>query len=262
MSDPEMKDEKILDESTSTDEVQPDTPSFAMLRTLAGIAMMSGLLVVMVYEITKPIIAENKRIAIEKAISVIIADVSSKKDYSLGPEGLVALTADSKEVAEGSEKIYAAYDNQGELRGIALEAAATGYQDVIRILYGYDPGCECVTGIKVLKMAETPGLGDKIAFDPEFLKNFIALDAKLNETGDALINEIVTVKAGTKTEEWQIDAISGATISSNAIGKMINQSAQKMLPLIKTNLDELSKPVPVKNEATADAATTEADTTE
>jgi len=263
MSDPEMKDEKILDESASPDEVQPETPSFAMLRTLAGIAMMSGLLVVMVYEITKPIIAENKRIAIEKAISVIISDVSSKKDYSLGPEGLVALTADTKEIAKGSEKIYAAYNDKGELQGIALEAAATGYQDVIRILYGYNPDCECVTGIKVLKMAETPGLGDKIAFDPEFLKNFVALDAKLNESGDALLNEIVTVKAGTKTEEWQIDAISGATISSNAIGKMINQSSQKMLPLIKKNLDELSKPIPVTIETTTtEAATTEADTTE
>ncbi len=95
-------------------------------------------------------------------------------------------------------------------------------------------------------------------FDPEFLKNFVALDAKLNENGDALINEIVTVKAGTKTEEWQIDAISGATISSNAIGKMINQSAQKMLPLIKSNLDELQKPIPVIIEP----ATTEPDSTE
>ncbi len=258
MNDPEMKQQQVLDESASSVEAQPETPSFAMLRTLAGIAMMSGLLVVMVYEITKPIIAENKRIAIEKAISVIISDVSSKRDYSLGSSGLELLSADTKEIAKGSEKIYAAYGPQGELQGIALEAAATGYQDVIRILYGYDPECECVTGIKVLKMAETPGLGDKIAFDPEFLKNFIALDAKLNNTGDALVNEIVTVKSGTKTEEWQIDAISGATISSNAIGKMINQSSQKMLPLIKKHLDELQIPVPVIAEpATTEPATTE-----
>jgi len=256
MSDPEMNNEQPLDEAAATPEVQPDTPSFAMLRTLAGIAMMSGLLVVMVYEITKPIIAENKRIAIEKAISVIISDVKSKKDYILGVEGLEVLTEDTKEIAKGSEKIYAAYNSEGQLQGIALEA--TGYQDVIRILYGYDPQCECVTGIKVLKMAETPGLGDKIAFDPEFLKNFVALDAKLNESGDALVNEIVTVKAGTKTEEWQIDAISGATISSVAIGKMINQSSQKMLPLIRKHLEVLQEPIPVTPEpVTTEPATTE-----
>ncbi|MCP4089729.1 MAG: hypothetical protein GY746_08035, partial [Gammaproteobacteria bacterium] len=46
MSDPEMKEDTILDESEASAEVQPNTPSFAMLRTLAGIAMMSGLLVV------------------------------------------------------------------------------------------------------------------------------------------------------------------------------------------------------------------------
>jgi len=257
MSDPEMNQVTALDESASAPEVQPDTPSFAMLRTLAGIAMMSGLLVVMVYEVTKPIIAENKRIAIEKAISVVLSDVNSKRDYSLGNSGLELLSADAREIAKGSEKIYAAYGSQGELQGIALEAAATGYQDVIRILYGYDPECECVTGIKVLKMTETPGLGDKIAFDPEFLKNFVALDAKLNDNGDALINKIVTVKSGTKTEAWQIDAISGATISSNAIGKMINQSSQKMLPLIKKHLDELQEPVPVTTEPATDPSKTE-----
>ncbi|RTR38946.1 FMN-binding protein [Shewanella canadensis] len=229
-------------ETLVPEERQPDTPSFAMIRTLAGIAMLSGFLVVLVYQITKPIIAENKRIAIEKAISVVLSDVSSKRDYFLGEEGLILLDADQKESSLEGEKIYAAYDDKDELRGIALEAAATGYQDVIRILYGYDPSCQCVTGIKVLKMAETPGLGDKIAFDAEFLKNFKALDARLNANLDAIQNEIVTVKHGAKTEPWQIDAISGATISSKAIGKMINQSGQKVIPLINKHLNELKHP--------------------
>lgn len=226
--------------------IQPDTPSFAMLRTLAGISMLSGLLVVMVYEITKPIIAENKRIAIEKAISVVVPNVSSKRDFILGEKGLVLFDPEQKGASEG-ELIYAAYNEKDELQGIALEAAATGYQDIIRILYGYDPVCQCVTGIKILKMAETPGLGDKIAFDPTFLENFTKLDASLNDTKDALQNAIVTVKNGRKTERWQIDAISGATISSKAIGKMINQSAQKIMPLINAHLDELKKPETVNN---------------
>ena len=225
---------------------QPETPSLAMIRILAGIAMLSGFLVVLVYQITKPIIAENKRIAVEKAISVVLSDVSFKREYFLGEEGLILLDTTQKEPSFKGDKIYASYNEKGELRGIALEAAATGYQDVIRILYGYDPSCQCVTGIKVLKMAETPGLGDKIAFDTEFLKNFIALDAKLNANLDALQNEIVTVKHGTRTEPWQIDAISGATISSKAIGKMINQSGQKIIPLINKYLNKLKNPEGIK----------------
>ena len=164
-------------------ELQPRTPSFAMLRTLGGVAMLAGFLVVMVYQWTKPIIDENKRIAIEKAVFRVVPNAVSRTDYRLGPAGLFKV---EEGASDEGETIYAAYDGQGKLRGVALEAAATGYQDVIRILYGYDPGCECVTGIKVLKMAETPGLGDKIAFDPEFLKNFDALDARLNADGTAL----------------------------------------------------------------------------
>lgn len=221
--------------SVEQGQIQPQTPSFAMLRTLGGIAMLSGLLVVLVYQYTQPIIEENKRIAIEQAISRVIPGVASKRDFVLGPEGLFA--ADAPDAA--GEKIYAAYNAKGELKGVALEAAATGYQDVIRILYGYNQDCQCITGIKVLKMAETPGLGDKIASDPDFLKNFEALDARLNEQKSALENAIVTVKHGAKREQWEIDSISGATISSKAVGRMIDASGQRMFPLIIKHLEEL-----------------------
>ena len=43
----------------------PPTPSAAMLRTLGLVAAISGFLVVLVYQFTLPIIAENQRIAIE-----------------------------------------------------------------------------------------------------------------------------------------------------------------------------------------------------
>ncbi|OQX35184.1 MAG: hypothetical protein B0D84_02690 [Candidatus Sedimenticola endophacoides] len=165
----------------------------------------------------------------------VVPGAASRKDFVLGAEGLLP----AAEAQAGGETIYAAYDAQGALLGVAMEAAATGYQDVIRILYGYNPACECVTGIKVLKMAETPGLGDKIAFDPEFLKNFEALDARLAPGRDGLLNEIVAVKHGNKTAPWQVDSISGATISSKAIARMINQSGQRMFPLIMRHLDRL-----------------------
>ena len=222
--------------STDQAQVQPQTPSFAMLRTLGGIAMLSGLLVVLVFQFTKPIIEENKRIAIEKAVSHVIPGAVSKKDFILSADGLFPVGDNSTPTGE---KVYAGYGANGELKGVALEAAATGYQDVIRILYGYNQDCQCVTGIKVLKMAETPGLGDKIAFDPDFLKNFEALDARLNSQKSGLENAIVTVKSGTKREQWQIDSISGATISSKAIGRMINESGQRMFPLIIKHLDSL-----------------------
>lgn len=216
----------------------PQTASTRMLLTLGGISMLAGFLVVMVFQFTAPIIAENQRIAIQKAVFEVVPRARQQRDFLLEDSGGLLAAGDSIEGATG-ERIYAAYDEEGKLAGIALKAEATGYQDVIRILYGYDPDCQCITGIRVLKMAETPGLGDKIATDPGFLANFDGLEATLNAAGDALANAIVTVKHGEKTSPWQIDAISGATISSKAIGRMINDSGQRLFPLIQLHLDKL-----------------------
>ncbi len=102
----------------------------------------------------------------------------------------------------------------------------------------YDPGCQCIVGSKVLKSNETPGFGDKLDFDPEFLKNFHALEARLNAEGSALANAIVTVKHGAKTEPWQIDAITGATISSTAMGRAANAAAQRAVPAIQRAIQQ------------------------
>jgi len=205
-----------------------------MLRTLAAIAMLSGLVVVLVYQWTKPIIDENQRIATEKAVFQVVQGAVNRRDFLLSSKGAQPADADG---AEG-EKVYAAYDAEGRLKGIAMPAAAQGYQDVVKLLYGYDPACQCIRGIKVLKMTETPGLGDKITTDPGFLANFEALDAKPAGDGQGLANAIVTVKHGTKKDPWEIDAISGATVTSKAVGKALNQSAQVLAPLVQKHLRE------------------------
>ena len=46
--------------------------------------------------------------------------------------------------------------------GSPIEAQGMGYQDVIRVLYGYSFADEAIIGIQVLESQETPGLGDRI----------------------------------------------------------------------------------------------------
>ena len=209
------------------------TPGFRMVRSLGGIAMLSGLLVVLVYQWTKPFIDENQRIAIESAVFQVVPGATQRIDVVLGEAGMVAQ-------GEGNgETVYAAFGKDGELRGLALATGAQGYQDIVSLLYGYDPACQCVRGIKILKMTETPGLGDKVAFDPAFLENFVALDARLNSAGDALANPIKAVKHGHKQHPWEVDAISGATISSVAVANAIQRSMQRMAPLIQSHLAAL-----------------------
>ncbi|MDH5632164.1 MAG: RnfABCDGE type electron transport complex subunit G [Gammaproteobacteria bacterium] len=209
-----------------------------LVLVLGSIAMLSGLLVVTTVELTAERIAENKRHAIEKAVFQVIPGAQSRRDFSV-IDKTVSIAAENNNAAA---TIYAGYDESGQLKGIAAEAVAVGYQDKIHVLYGYSPDCQCITGIRVLKMAETPGLGDKINTDPAFLENFRALDAQLNDSADALRNAIVTVKHGRKRNAWQIDAISGATISSNAVGHMLNNSAQTLLPVLMPQLDKLREP--------------------
>ena len=53
---------------------------------------------------------------------------------------------------------------------------------------------------------------------------------RLKDDLSALANEVKVVKHGAKTQAWQIDAISGATVTSRAVGKGINDAAQLLLP--------------------------------
>ena len=217
----------------------PRTPGFRMIRTLGAIAMLSGLLVVLVYQFTKPIIAENQRIAIEQAVFKVVPGATRRIDLVLSEQGVSLPGA----AVENGVPIYVAFDDRGNLKGVAMAAGAQGYQDIVKLLYGYDLDCQCVRGIKILKMTETPGLGDKIAFDPAFLKNFDALDAKLDPSGKALANPIEAVKAGSKQNAWEVDAISGATISSVAVARALNNSMQHMAPLIQRYREQLAEGV-------------------
>ena len=214
----------------------PQLPkSRKLIITLAGIAMMSGLLVVLTFQLTLPRITQNRKNALEKAIFTVLPDAVARTNYLLDESGLAELP--DEDFAKAN--VFAGYDSNGKLSGLAMEASARGYQDVVKILYGYSPETECVVGFTVLESRETPGLGDKVETDFEFLLNFECLDARLTPDGSAVANPIHTVKNGKKTDDWQIDAISGATITSNAIGKALESSTTEMLPLLAKNKSSL-----------------------
>ncbi|MBF0219514.1 MAG: FMN-binding protein [Gammaproteobacteria bacterium] len=217
-----------------TEHPTPPFNSAAMIRSLTLIATLSGLLVVLVVEWTRPMISENQRLAVEHAIFSVIPEAVSWQPISLDENAVIS----AGKVA-GSTLLYAGFNATGELAGVATESSAQGYADAIRILYGYNPACDCITGIKVLKSAETPGLGDKIFTDAAFVANFNALDVRLNESASALANPITTVMHGKKSHPWEIDAISGATISSRAIGRALQTSASKVVPALSGQRDKL-----------------------
>ena len=231
----------MTDTEQSRQAAAKKTTSLAMVVTLGLVAMVSGLLVVITWQLTLEPIKENKRIMIEKAIFQVIPDAQYRQTYTLSNNKLIADEQD-----EGLP-FYAAFDKTGQLKGIAIASAAQGYAGMVSLLYGYDPQCECIRGFSIIKMAETPGLGDKILTDENFLANFNALDAQLNDEKTALKNPIIPVKHGSKKNAWEIDAISGATITSKAVAKAINQSAQIILPKLQPYISQLQFVLPEKS---------------
>lgn len=216
----------------------PSMPKSSKLITaLALIAMMSGLLVALTFQITAPRIALNKQKALERAIFAVLPEATSAANFLLQDGELTQLTAEEFSQAN----VFAGYNKNGELVGVAMEASARGYQDVVRILYAYNPNEQCILGFTVLQSSETPGIGDKVETDAAFLDNFDCLDASLTPELSSLANQIVTVKNGKKVNAWEIDGISGATITSTAIGNALNQSANAMLPDLIKNQSLLEK---------------------
>ena len=216
--------------------LQPATPSGAMIRTLGLLAAICGVLIVSAYQITLEPVAANKKIALERAVFQVIPGAASVKEFVVSSAGLEPAGAN---LPAGGVKVYAAYDQAGALKGIAAEGAGKGYADTVRVMFAYDPAKQAITGIGVVSMRETPGIGDKIITDVAFLKNFTALDVSLAADMKALAHAVKVVKHGSKQNPWEIDAIAGATVTSKAVGKGINDSAQKLLPLLVPHLDKL-----------------------
>ncbi len=210
------------------------TPTWPMYRTLVGVGMFCGLLIAITFQGTRPVIEKNRAEALQRAVFAVLPSATRSATFLVTPDGDFVPDTDAP-----GERVYAGYDDAGELVGVAVETAGMGYADVITVLYGYAPQQEAIVGIRVLTTKETPGLGDKIETDPGFLENFVALDVSLDETGAALRNPIENVKQGEKSDPWQIDGITGATISSVAIGDMLAASSARWVPAISARLDQL-----------------------
>jgi len=214
------------------------TTATSLVKTLGIVSTVCGLIIVAAYQGTYDAAAANRRLALERTVFRVVPAAKSMSEWQATPQGIRPAGG---EAVAGAVKFYAAYDAEGVLAGIAAEGAAKGYADAVRILYGYSPACRCITGFGLVASKETPGIGDKIVTDKAFLENFKALDVKLNAELSALANEVKAVKHGSKAKAWEIDAIAGATVTSRAVGKAINDSAQQLLPKLVPEIGKLQK---------------------
>jgi electron transport complex protein RnfG len=216
---------------------QKKTTAWQMYRAIVGIGAFCALLIVGVFKITAPQIKINQQRFLAAAVSEVLPAAVRTQAVALNDQGHLVAVEDS-----GDLPAFLGYDQDGNLVGAALAAEDMGYQDIVRVLYAYTFEKQAITGMKVLESKETPGLGDKVEKEPHFIANFEALDARVAADGSGLANAIVTVKQGQKTEPWQIDGITGATITSTAIGKILNGSAQVWMPVLEREARNIPAP--------------------
>lgn len=214
------------------------TPAWPMYQAMVGIALVCGVLIVLAFQWTKPIIEKNRAEALKQAIFHVLPEAKSSRTFVVG-EGDRFTVLEGK--ASAARVVHAGYAESGELVGFAIQAQGMGYQDNIVVLYAYAPEQEAVTGFRVLETRETPGLGDKIDVDPGFLANFERLAVELTADLSAVVHPIEVVKHGTKTQPWQIDAITGATVSSTAVARILRESTAYWAPRIRQHLDDFQQ---------------------
>jgi electron transport complex protein RnfG len=177
------------------------------------ITLISGLALSYVYELTKAPIDEQKVLKQEKANKAVFVDADSfEKDDELtllaADTDLTGLSSEYKGITIGD--ISKAIDGSGNVIGYDVSVTTKqSYKDSITLVFGYSMD-GTIKGIQIMAISETAGLGMN-ANKPAFL------DQYLNKK----VDKFVVTKTGATTED-QIDAISGATITSKAVTNAVN----------------------------------------
>ncbi|MDY0041411.1 MAG: FMN-binding protein [Desulforhabdus sp.] len=134
-----------------------------------------------------------------------------------------ALTSSARTISvkkQGRELLYTVYEArhpEGNLAGWVAKAAGQGYADKVELLIGFSPSVDAITGIFVLDQKETPGLGNKIT----------TVDWRSQFAEIKTAQPVEVIKSGAKRPN-QIDAITGATISSRSVTRIVNTTVEDL----------------------------------
>jgi electron transport complex protein RnfG len=196
-------------------------PSAKLLMTLGGAGAVAGLAIVAVFGWTEPTIRAYKAEVVRLAIQEVL-DEPERFDTLYVVDGSLTLVPPDGSRPEEFEQVYAGYRGQKRV-GYAIASGEPGFQDIVRVIFGYDRAAGSILGMRVLESKETPGLGDKIEKDQEFVTQFIGANAPL----------IGVTPRSAKGDPHEIDMITGATISSRTVIRIINNAIDRLDPLLQ-----------------------------
>lgn len=174
---------------------------------LFAITLIAGLVLGFVYELTKEPIRLQKEKAIQEACSEVFDTASSFQEMQY--HMMDSLAAELSETGVTIGKVYMAQDTEGKTLGYVLQTTSSqGYGGDITLYMGVLLD-GTLNGVSILSIAETPGLGMK------------AESKLLPQFKDKKVSAFTYTKSGSKNDA-EIDAISGATITTEAFVNAVN----------------------------------------
>lgn len=172
-----------------------------MLVTLTVIGVISGGLLSEINSWAAPKIEANRKAETERAIYVVQVEATKYE-----------------KVENIDFELYEVFDDHKNSLGYALPYEGNGFQGKIRLIIGVDKDLTNILGLEVLEQVETPGLGTKVTETP-FTDQFKNLLVK---------PQINSVKGVQPSNPNEVQAITGATISSKAVVRIINNGIKRL----------------------------------
>lgn len=177
-----------------------------MIAVLTSVGLLAGAFLASVGTLTKEKIALNKQREIEQAINKVVPGTQlSQKMYE-----------------EKDLTVYGCLNEEKTLLGYALHASGVGFQDKITFMLGTNPTITKINSLTILEQKETPGLGAKITDEESFLKYWLNKNCS-----EALSLRKPAVSSPAELSSSEINTITGATVSSEAVLKTVNSSLEK-----------------------------------
>lgn len=176
-----------------------------IIGTLFVITTIVAVLLSLVNMVTKPIIddlAEQKRVA---ALSEVMPDAEFENVSQL-PEGIDGLVAMTRATKDGAPK------------GYCVQVTTNGFGGTISLMVGVDEN-GAITGVSVLSHAETANTN----------RHGWLVSQYPGRSGEILV-------AGNQSDATHIQAISGATVTSNAVTRGVNNALRAVDACVKGGL--------------------------
>jgi electron transport complex protein RnfG len=178
-----------------------------------------------VYEVTLPRVEQYAAERMNEAIREVLKAPARWDTLYLVDDALIATPP-----AGGSRRelpmAFVGYDADGARIGVAVTGEEPGFQELMSLMIGFEPDSGTLLGFRVLDQKETPGLGDKIEKDSTFVAQFGGRVAPLRG-----------IKGRPGADRAEVQTITGATISSRAVIRIINNALAKWQPLIQSYLE-------------------------